>query len=100
MYWAPRQFALTLPLAEKAEGVRRQRFDDGANGVFYSSDRYASLDDKRDLLVENDASMQWEEFRPTLERFGRKPDAARKLRAGRTPWEVIVMFKTLVLGAL
>ena len=35
-----------------------------------------------------------------LERVWRKPEAARKSRAGRKPMDAVVMFKTLVLGAL
>jgi IS5 family transposase len=69
-------------------------------GFFDLSDRYASLDAKKDPLVEIDAIVAWEEFRPTLERVWRKPEAARKSRAGRKPMDAVVMFKTLVLGAL
>jgi IS5 family transposase len=69
-------------------------------GFFDLSDRYASLDAKRDPLIEIDAVVPWEEFRPTLEQVWRKPDAERKSRAGRKPMDAIVMFKTLVLGAL
>lgn len=36
-------------------------------GFFDLSDRYASLDAKRDPLVEIDAIVPWEEFRPVLE---------------------------------
>jgi hypothetical protein len=36
----------------------------------------------------------------TLGRVWRKPDAYRKSRAGRKPMDAVVMFKTLVLGAL
>ena len=69
-------------------------------GFFDLSDRYASLDAKRDPLVEIDAVVPWEEFRPTLERVWRKPDEARKSRAGRKPMDAVLMFKTLVLSAL
>ena len=69
-------------------------------GFFDLSDRYASLDAKRDPLVEIDAVVPWEEFRPTLEEVWRKPAAERKSRAGRKPMDAIVMFKTLVLSAL
>ena len=44
--------------------------------------------------------MPWDEFRPTLERLWRKPEAERKSRAGRKPMDVVLMFKTLVLSAL
>ena len=69
-------------------------------GFFDLSDRYASLDAKRDPLVEIDAIVPWEEFRPALEAVWRKPDAERKSRAGRKPMDSVLMFKTLVLGAL
>ncbi len=69
-------------------------------GFFDLSDRYASLGAKKDPLVEIDAVVPWEEFRPTLERVWRKPDADRKSRAGRKPMDAVLMFKTLVLSAL
>ena len=69
--------------------------------VFFDlSDRYASLDAKKDPLVEIDAVVPWEEFRPSLERVWRKPDAERKSRAGRKPMDAVLMFKALVLSAL
>ena len=57
-------------------------------GFFDLSDRYASLDAKKDPLVGIDAVVPWAEFRTWLERGGRKPMGA------------VVMFKTLVLSAL
>lgn len=69
-------------------------------GFFDLSDRYASLDAKKDPLVEIDGVVPWEEFRPALERAWRKPDADRKSRAGRKPMDAVLMFKTLVLSAL
>lgn len=54
-------------------------------GFFDPSDRYASLDAKRDPLLEIDAIVPWVEFRPTLERVWRTPKAERKSRAGRKP---------------
>ena len=69
-------------------------------GFFDLSNRYASLDAKNDPLVEIDAVVPWEEFRPTLERVWRKPEAKRKSRAGRKPMDAVLMFKTLVLSAL
>lgn len=69
-------------------------------GFFDLSDRYASLDAKKDFLVEIDAVVPWEEFRPILERVWRKPEAERKTRAGRKPMDAVLMFKTLVLSAL
>ena len=69
-------------------------------GFFDLSDRYASLDAKRDPLVEIDAVVPWEEFRPMLERVWRKPDEARKSRAGRKPMDAVLMFKTLRMNRL
>ena len=69
-------------------------------GFFDLSDRYASLDSKRDPLVEINAVVPWDEFRPALERVWRKPAAERKSRAGRKPMDAVLMFKTLVLSAL
>jgi len=69
-------------------------------GFFDLSDRYASLDAKKDPLVAIDVVVPWEEFRPTLERVWRKPEAERKSRAGRKPTDAVLMFKTLVLSAL
>ena len=52
-------------------------------GFFDLSDYYASLDAKKDPLVEIDAVVPWKELRPALERVWRRPDADRKSRAGR-----------------
>ena len=68
-------------------------------GFFDLSDRYASLDAKKDPLVEINAVVPWDEFRPLLDRVWRKPDAERKSRAGRKPMDAVLMFKTLVLWA-
>ena len=69
-------------------------------GFFDLSDRYASLDAKKDPLSSIQAVVPWEEFRPTLEGVWRTPAAQRKSRAGRKPMDAVLMFKTLVLGAL
>jgi hypothetical protein len=69
-------------------------------GFFDLSDRYASFDAKKDPLIEIDAVVPWESFRPALERAKRKPDADRKSRAGRKPMDAVLRFKTLVLSAL
>lgn len=69
-------------------------------GFFDLSDRYTSLDAKKDPLLEINAVVPWEEFRPFLERVWRKPDEDRKSRAGRKPMDAVLMFKTLVLSAL
>ena len=69
--------------------------------VFFDlSDRYASLDAKKDPLHEIDAVVPWEEFRPALERVWRKPDVDRKSQVGGKPIDAVLMFKTLILSAL
>jgi IS5 family transposase len=69
-------------------------------GFFDLSDRYASLDAKNDPLAEINEIVPWEEFRLLLEQVWRKPESERKSRAGRKPMDAVLMFKTLVLGAL
>jgi hypothetical protein len=57
-------------------------------GLSDLSDRYASLDAKKDPLVETCAVVPWEGFRPALDRVWRKP------------MDAVAVFETLVLGAL
>lgn len=78
----------------------KRGFTNVAHGFFDLSDRYASLAAKQDSLVDINAVVPWEEFRPALERVWRKRDADRKSRAGRKPMDAALMFKTLVLSAL
>ena len=42
----------------------------------------------------------WEDFRGCLDAVWRRSDKARKSRAGRKPWDAVVMFKTIILSAL
>ena len=69
-------------------------------GFFDLSDRYASLDAKKDPLLEIDSIVPWDDFRPVLKKVWRKPLKDRKSHAGRKPWDEIIMFKALVLSAL
>jgi hypothetical protein len=62
---------------------RQWGYYDGTDGFLRSFGPLASLDSKKDPLVEIDGVVPWEEFRPTLERVWRKPDADRKSRVGR-----------------
>ena len=62
-------------------------------GFLDFSDRYASLDAKKDPLVDIDAIVPWEEVRAPLERVWRKRESERKSRAGRKPMDAVVMFK-------
>ena len=70
-------------------------------GFFDLSDRYASLDAKKDPLVEIDAVVPWEEFRPALERVWCQARCGSQVpRRGAKPMDAVLMFKTLVLSAL
>jgi hypothetical protein len=51
-------------------------------------------------LVGIDAFVPWEAFRPASERVPRKPEAARKARAGRKPMDAVVMRKARAGRAL
>ena len=72
----------------------------GRLGFFDLATRYAGLDAKNDPLLKIDAVVVWDAFREDLEAVWRRPDAVRKSRAGRKPWDAVVMFKAIVLCAL
>ena len=72
----------------------------GQMGFFDVARRYAGLDAKNDPLVRIDALVPWQSFRGRLEAVWRQPTAARKSKAGRKPWDAIVMFKAIVLCEL
>ena len=72
----------------------------GQMGFFDLANRYGGLDAKNDPLLKIDAVLGWEDFRADLEAVWRKPTAARKSRAGRKPWDAVVMFKAIILCAL
>ncbi|MBL1266012.1 IS5 family transposase [Methylomicrobium sp. RS1] len=55
------------------------------------------LDRLGNPLLELDAHIDWEAFRPLLDKVRLKE---RKSSAGRKPWDVILMFKGLVLASL
>lgn len=69
-------------------------------GFFDVARRYAGLDVKHDPLVRIEALVPWESFRGRLEAVWRRPAAERKSKAGRKPWDAIVMFKAIVLCEL
>jgi IS5 family transposase len=48
-------------------------------------------------LLELDGQVDWEAFRPLLDQVRNK---VRKPSAGRKPWDVVMMFKALVLASL
>lgn len=65
---------------------------------FYDlENRYASLSEAGDPLERLNAVIDWELFRPQLERIDEKP---RKSAAGRKPLDRVLMFKLLILQRL
>ena len=72
----------------------------GQMGFFDLETRYRGLDAKGDPLVKIDATIPWERFRPELKAAWRTAPEARKSKAGRPPWDEIVMFKAIILAAL
>ncbi|MBL4873753.1 MAG: IS5 family transposase [Rhodobacteraceae bacterium] len=65
-------------------------------GFFDLDERFKKLDEK-DPLINLNLIVDWENFRATLDKV-RKKD--RKSNAGRKPFDVVVMFKVLVLQHL
>jgi len=66
-------------------------------GFFDLDERYAKLSKQGDPLEALDATIPWSTFRPVLKKLKRR---TRKSNAGRKPYDVIVMFKLLVLQSL
>lgn len=64
---------------------------------FFDLERRFSLLDQDDPLAKLNAIVPWAEFRPTLETINAKE---RKSNAGRKPFDVVLMFKVLVLQSL
>ena len=71
----------------------------GQMGFFDLGNRYSGLDAKNEPLLKIDGVVPWEDLRARLEAVWRRADKARKSRAGRKPWDAIVMFKTIGLVA-
>ena len=63
---------------------------------FDLDNRHLKLNEK-DPLIQLNKLVDWEDFRPTLERIRNKP---RKSNAGRKPYDAVLLFKILILGHL
>ena len=59
--------------------------------------RFRQLDGGGDPLPKLRRMVNWERFRPELERIR---EQERKSNAGRKPFDVVLMFKVLVLQSL
>ncbi|MDP2168676.1 MAG: IS5 family transposase [Thermodesulfovibrionales bacterium] len=66
-------------------------------GMFEMDNRMGKIDCNGDPLVKHNEVIGWEMFRPELERIRQK---ARKSNAGRKPYDIVLMFKVLVIQSL
>ncbi len=66
------------------------------SSFFDFEDRFNKLDD-RDPLVKLSSLIEWDFFRDTLNKVREKK---RKSTAGRKPYDVVLMFKVLILQHL
>jgi len=64
---------------------------------FFDLDNRHKKLNERDALIWLDHVIEWEDFRETLQQCREKP---RKSKAGRKPFDVVMMFKALVLQHL
>ena len=69
----------------------------GQMSFFDADERFKSLSRMGDPLEPLNGLIPWERFRPLL---GRVRDKERKSNAGRKPFDVVLMFKVLVLQSL
>ena len=65
--------------------------------LFDLDERYALLEKLGDPLPKLNRAVDWEAFRPLLAQVYDKP---RKSKAGRKPYDVVLMFKVLVIQRL
>jgi len=72
----------------------------GQPGFFDAEKRLAALSKKGDPLEAIAALVPWESFRADIEAVALTPDAEKKSRAGRKPFDAILMFRMLILQSL
>lgn len=72
----------------------------GQLGFFDSDRRLAALSEKGDPLEAIAALVPWESFRADIEAVVLTPEEAKKSKAGRKPFDAMVMFRMLVLQSL
>ncbi|MGA8157877.1 MAG: transposase, partial [Rhodoplanes sp.] len=72
----------------------------GQAGFFDAEKRLAALSKKGDPLEAIAALVPWESFRADIEAVALTPDAEKKSRAGRKPFDAILMFRMLILQSL
>ena len=72
----------------------------GQPGFFDAERRLAALSKKGDPLEAISALVPWESFRADIEAVALTPEAEKKSRGGRKPFDALVLFRMLVLQAL
>ena len=72
----------------------------GQPGFFDAEKRLAALSKKGDPLEAIAALVPWESFRADIEAVAVIPDTEKKSRAGRKPFDAILMFRMLILQSL
>ena len=60
----------------------------------------AALSKKGDPLEAISALVPWESFRADIEAVALTPEAEKKSRAGRKPFDALLMFRMLILQSL
>jgi len=69
----------------------------GQKGFWDFEERQHTLSKKKDVLDKLNTSIPWDDFRPILDQVHTKE---RKSNAGRKPFDVVLMFKLLILQNL
>jgi len=72
----------------------------GQPGFFDADRRLSALSEKGDPLEAIATLVPWESFRADIEAMVLTPEAEKKSRAGRKPFDAILMFRMLVLQSL
>ena len=72
----------------------------GQPGFFDADKRLAALSKKGDPLEAIAALVPWESFRADIEAVVLTPEEAKKSKAGRKPFDAILMFRMLLLQSL
>ena len=72
----------------------------GQPGFFDAEKRLAALSKKGDPLEAIAALVPWESFRADIEAVALTPEAEKKSRAGRKPFNALLMFRMLILQSL
>jgi IS5 family transposase len=72
----------------------------GQLGFFDAERRLAALSEKGDPLETIASLVAWESFRADIEAVVLTPEEAKKSKAGRKPFDAILMFRMLILQSL